>query len=92
MCIMVISVTNGAQMVSPRLRVLPRSRWMLWILCSEIISVVIRRVGLLDTSLRLVFSSIPTSQFSSLPLLFIGGGLIRDVLLSIDLSLRNRRS
>ena len=91
-CIVVVSVTNGAQMVSPQLRVLPRSRWMLGVLCRVICSTFIQRVRLLATSLRLVVSLIPTSFSSSLPLLVIGGRLIREVMLSIDLSLRNRRT
>ena len=55
-------------------------------------SVVIRRVGLLTTPLRFVVSLVPTSLPYSLPLLFVGGGLIGKVLLSIDLFLRNMRS
>ena len=65
---------------------------MLGVLCMGIDSVVIRRVGLLSTSLRLVVSLVPTSLSSSFPLLVIGGKFIREVLLSVDLCLGNRRS
>ena len=92
MCIMVVSVTNGAKPISLQLRVLPKSRWTLGILCKGFGSIIVRRVRLLATSLRLVVSSVPTSLSSSLPLLVIGGGLIGEVILSIELSLRNRRS
>ena len=65
---------------------------MLGVLCRGIGSVVIRGVELLTTPLRLVVSLVPTSLSSSLPLLVIGGGLIRGVLLSVYLSLKNWRS
>ena len=61
------------------------------ILCRGISSIVVWRVGLLATSLRLVVYLVPTSLSSSLPLLVTRGGLIKEVLLSIDLSLGNRR-
>ena len=73
MCIIIVGVTNGAWMVSMELRVLPRSRWTLGILCRGVNSIVVRRFRLLATSLRLVVSLIPTSLSSSLPLLVIGG-------------------
>ena len=78
MCIMIVSVTNGAWMAGPQLRVLPRPRWMVGVLCRGINVVVIHRVGLLASSLRLVFSLIPTSLLSSLPFLGITTGLIRE--------------
>ena len=90
--IMVISVTNGAQMVSLQLRVLSKSGWTLGILCGGVGFVVVWRVRLLATSLRLVVSPVHTTMSSSLPLLVIGVGFIREVLLCIDLSLRSRRS
>ena len=65
---------------------------MLGVLCRVVISIVVRRVGLLTSPLRLVVSSVPTSLSSSLALLVNGGGLIGEVLLSIDMSLRKRRS
>ena len=92
MCIMDASVTNGARMVHLQLRVIPRSRWMLGILCRCIGSIIIQKVGFLATSLRLVISSIPVSLLSSLPLLVIGGRLIRKVPQNIDFSLEKNRS
>ena len=86
MCVMVVSVTNGKIMVSMQLWVLPMSRWMLGVRCRGIGSIVIWRVGLLANSLRLVVSLIPTSFISSLSLLVIGGRLIGEVLLCIDMS------
>ena len=73
-------------MVIPQLWVIPRSIGTLGILCRGIDSLIVRRFGLLATSLRLVVTPIPTSFISSLPLLVIGGGLIREVLLCVDLS------
>ena len=54
--------------------------------------IVVYRVGMWATSLGLVIASIYTSLVLSLPLLVIGGGLVRDILLRINLSHRNRRS
>ena len=48
--------------------------------------------GLLETSLSLLVSMIPTSFIPSLPLLVIGDRLVREVLLCVDLSQRSRRS
>ena len=45
MCIMAISVTNGAQMVSPQLRVLPSSRRTLGVVCRGISYVVFGGLG-----------------------------------------------
>ena len=81
MCIMVISVTNGALMVSPQLRVISMSRRTLGILCKGIFFVVVRRVGFFSTSLRLVVSLAHNPFSSYLSLLVIGGGLIREVML-----------
>ena len=89
-CIMAINITNGTHMVNIKLRVLPRSKWMLGVLCKGICIVVIRRVGLLTSPLRLVVSPVPTSLSFSLPLFVIGGMLIGKVLLSINLSLNMR--
>ena len=91
-CIMAINVINGPQMVSLKLRVLPRSRWNLGVLCRGISSFLIGRVRLLTHPLRFVVSLVPTSQSSSLPLLVIRGRLIREVMMSVDMSLRNMRS
>ena len=55
-------------------------------------SIFVRGVGLLTAPFRLVVSSVPTSLSSSLPLLVIGGGLIREVVLSVELYLRNMRT
>ena len=92
MSVMVVGITNGTQMVSLQLWVLPRSSRMLRILCRGVNSIVVWRVGLFSTSLRLVVTSIHTFLIPSLPLLVIGGGLVREVLLCVDLSWRSRRS
>ena len=78
-------------MVSLQLSVLPRSRWALGVLCRGIGSIVIRGVGWLTTPVILVVSMVPTSLSHSLSLLVIGGGLIREDLLSVDLSFSNNR-
>ena len=71
MCVMAVSVTNCAQMVTPKLWVITMSSGMLGILCRGGGSVIVRRVGLLATSLRLVVTPIPTFLIPSLPLLVI---------------------
>ena len=68
------------------------SMGMLEILCRGVGFIIVWRVWLFATSSRLVFTSIPTSLSSSLPLLVIGGGLIREVMLSVGFSLRIKRS
>ena len=92
MCIMAVSVTNCAWMVSTQFWVLPRFRVMLGILCRGVGSIIVQSVGLLATSLRLVVTLIHTSSSSSLPLLVIRGGLIREVAMCVDLSRGSRRS
>ena len=81
MCVMDISVTYGTWMISTQLWFLPRSSSTLGILCMWFGFVIVQRVGLLETYLRLVFTPIPTSLSSSLTLLVIGGRLITEVLL-----------
>ena len=58
----------------------------------EVQTIVVCRVVLLATSMGLVVASIPTSFILSLSLFVIGGRLVREVLLCVDLSHRNRRS
>ena len=53
--------------------------------------VVVRRVGLLTSPLRLVVSPVLSSLSSSMTLLVIGGGFIREVMFTVDMSLTNKR-
>ena len=71
-CIMAVSITNGTLMVSLQLRVLPRYRGTLGILCRKFDTIFVWRVGLLATFWSLVVSPIPSSLVLSLPLLVIG--------------------
>ena len=92
MSVMAISVTDGTHMVSPELWVLPMLSRTLGILFRRVNAIIIRRIGMLDTSLVLVVTSIPTSLIPSLTLLIIRGRLVREVLLCVDLTCRIRRS
>ena len=86
MCVMALSATYGTHMISPQLWVFSRSIGMLGILCRGFNSIIVRRVGLLATSLRLFVALIPTSLVPSLTLFIIGVGLVREILMCVDLS------
>ena len=65
---------------------------MLGILCKRVVVAIVRSISLLATSLLLVVTSIPTYLIRSLPLFDIRSGLVREVLLCIEMSCRSRRS